>query len=86
MNIDRADIRRRNFIPRDAFPFKTPVGSTYDSGDPAGELALALEKSDWQGFEARRKMLRGIGCAVFCEPSGAGAGEGGSRDPVRRVG
>ena len=73
MNIDRAEIRRRNFIPRDAFPYKTPVGSTYDSGDPAGELALALEKSDWKGFEARRKMLRGIGCAVFCEPSGAGA-------------
>jgi carbon-monoxide dehydrogenase large subunit len=73
MGIDRAEIRRRNFIPRDAFPYKTPVGSTYDSGDPAGEFELALEKSEWRRFEARRKKLRGIGCAVFCEPSGAGA-------------
>ena len=64
---------------RRRFPYKTPVGSTYDSGDPAGEFEEALEKSDWDSFEARRKesmrngKLRGIGCAVFCEPSGAGA-------------
>jgi aerobic carbon-monoxide dehydrogenase large subunit len=79
LGIDRTEIRRRNFIPREAFPYKTPVGSTYDSGDPAGEFEEALEKSDWDGFEDRRKAsvrkgkLRGIGCAVFCEPSGAGA-------------
>jgi carbon-monoxide dehydrogenase large subunit len=77
--LDRAEIRRRNFIPRDAYPYKTPMGSTYDSGDPPGELEEALEKSDWFSFEDRRKdalrrnKLRGIGCAVFCEPSGAGA-------------
>ncbi|HWM43871.1 MAG TPA: xanthine dehydrogenase family protein molybdopterin-binding subunit [Burkholderiales bacterium] len=79
LGLDRTEIRRRNFIPREAFPYKTPVGSTYDSGDPAGEFEEALEKSDWDGFEARRResvkkgRLRGIGCAVFCEPSGAGA-------------
>ncbi|HEV3009660.1 MAG TPA: xanthine dehydrogenase family protein molybdopterin-binding subunit, partial [Burkholderiales bacterium] len=79
LGIDRAEIRRRNFIPREAYPYKTPVGSTYDSGDPAGEFEEALEKSQWAGFESRRKAsmktgkLRGIGCAVFCEPSGAGA-------------
>jgi carbon-monoxide dehydrogenase large subunit len=79
LGIDRTEIRRRNFISKDAFPYKTPVGSTYDSGDPAGELEEALEKSDWDSFEERRKKsleqgkLRGIGCAVFCEPSGAGA-------------
>ncbi len=77
--IDRVELRRRNFIPKEAFPYKTPVGSTYDSGDPAGEFEEALEKSDWDDFESRRKdsmkrgKLRGIGCAVFCEPSGAGA-------------
>ncbi|HSA91056.1 MAG TPA: xanthine dehydrogenase family protein molybdopterin-binding subunit, partial [Burkholderiales bacterium] len=77
--IERAEIRRRNFIPRDAFPYKTPSGSTYDSGDPAGELEEALGRSDWATFEERRKessrngKLRGIGCAVFCEPSGAAA-------------
>ena len=80
LGIDRIEIRRRNFIPREAFPYKTPAGSTYDSGDPAGEFEEALEKSDWDGFRgttkrvaARNGKLRGIGCAVFCEPSGAGA-------------
>jgi aerobic carbon-monoxide dehydrogenase large subunit len=79
LGIDRTEIRRRNFIPKEAYPYKTPAGSTYDSGDPAGEFEEALEKSDWDGFEERRKnslksgKLRGIGCAVFCEPSGAGA-------------
>jgi carbon-monoxide dehydrogenase large subunit len=79
LELDRTEIRRRNFIPREAFPYKTPFGSIYDSGDPAGEFEEALEKSDWDSFENRRRestkngKLRGIGCAVFCEPSGAGA-------------
>jgi aerobic carbon-monoxide dehydrogenase large subunit len=79
LGIDRTDIRERNFIPKEAYPYRTPVGSTYDSGDPAGEFSEALQKADWDGFEERRRQsaargkLRGIGCAVFCEPSGAGA-------------
>jgi carbon-monoxide dehydrogenase large subunit len=79
MNIERTELRRINFIPKEAFPYRTPAGSTYDSGDPAGEFEEALEKSDWDSFETRRKdsmrkgKLRGIGCAVFLEPSGAGA-------------
>ncbi|HEX7220959.1 MAG TPA: molybdopterin cofactor-binding domain-containing protein, partial [Burkholderiales bacterium] len=36
IGLDRAEIRQLNFIPREAFPYKTPAGSTYDSGDPAG--------------------------------------------------
>jgi carbon-monoxide dehydrogenase large subunit len=77
--IDRIELRQRNFIPKEAFPYKTPVGSTYDSGDPAGEFEEALERSEWDGFESRRReslskgKLRGIGCAVFVEPAGAGA-------------
>jgi carbon-monoxide dehydrogenase large subunit len=78
--IDRVELRRRNLIPKDAFPYKTPTGSTYDSGDPQGLLAQALEAADWGDFERRRTeaqsrgKLRGIGCAVFIEPSG-GAGQ-----------
>jgi carbon-monoxide dehydrogenase large subunit len=74
--IDRIEIRKRNFLARDAFPYKTPTGSTYDSGDPQGLLAQALKESDWHGFERRRAeakargRLRGIGCATFIEPSG----------------
>jgi carbon-monoxide dehydrogenase large subunit len=74
--IDRIELRRRNLIPKEAFPYKTPQGSTYDSGDPPGYLDDALRFSDWSSFEVRREeskrrgKLRGIGCAVFVEPSG----------------
>lgn len=77
--IDRVELRRRNFIAKADYPYKTPVGSTYDSGDPAGELEDALRFSGWKDFSSRKKqsdsrgLLRGIGCAVFCEPSGGGA-------------
>ncbi|HEX2198962.1 MAG TPA: xanthine dehydrogenase family protein molybdopterin-binding subunit [Burkholderiales bacterium] len=77
--IDRVELRRRNLIPKAAFPYKTPAGSTYDSGDPPGELAKAVRFSEWESFEARRKAsrargrLRGIGLALFVEPSGGGA-------------
>jgi aerobic carbon-monoxide dehydrogenase large subunit len=74
--IDRVALRRKNLIPRKAFPYKTPTGSTYDSGDPPALLKQALEEADWKGFERRRRSakrngkLRGIGCAAFIEPSG----------------
>jgi aerobic carbon-monoxide dehydrogenase large subunit len=74
--IDRVALRRKNLIPKSAFPYKTPTGSTYDSGDPPGLLKQAIEAADWKGFERRRRAakrdgkLAGIGCAVFIEPSG----------------
>src|SRR3954465_6269527 len=58
IGMDRVEIRRRNFIPEEAFPYKTPVGSTYDSGDPAGFLDDALEHSDWAGYAARKEASR----------------------------
>ncbi len=76
---DPVELRRRNLIPKEAFPYRTPVGSTYDSGDPPTQLALAVEHSNWDDFEKRRELsrmnglLRGIGCAMFIEPSGGGA-------------
>src|SRR3954467_14162357 len=79
MGIDRVEIRRRNFIPKDAYPYKTPTGSTYDSGNPAGYLDDALRHADWTGYAGRKKIstrkgkLRGLGCAVFVEPSGGAA-------------
>jgi aerobic carbon-monoxide dehydrogenase large subunit len=74
--IDRIELRQRNLLPQSAFPYKTPTGSTYDSGDPPGLLAQVLEAADWKGFARRRAeaksrdRLRGIGCATFIEPSG----------------
>ena len=78
--IDRVELRRRNFISKEAFPYKTPAGSTYDSGNPAGYLDDALRHAEWDSFPERKKLsdrkgrLRGIGCAVFVEPSGGAAG------------
>jgi aerobic carbon-monoxide dehydrogenase large subunit len=78
--IDAIALRRRNILGKDAFPHKTPTGSSYDSGDPARLLDTALRAADWDGFNARRKAakkngrLRGIGLALFLEPSG-GAGK-----------
>jgi len=77
--VDRVELRRRNLIPREAFPYKTPTGSTYDSGDPPGELEEAIRFSEWNSFAERKKAsslrgkLRGIGVSMFIEPSGGGA-------------
>jgi carbon-monoxide dehydrogenase large subunit len=79
IGVDRVELRRRNLIPKAAFPYRTPVGSSYDSGDPPGEVDAAIRFSDWMGFESRRQearargKLRGVGLAMFIEPSGGGA-------------
>ncbi len=77
--VDRIELRRRNLLRKDEFPYQTPLPmSKYDSGDPHGHVDMALEKSDWKSFESRRAearargKLRGIACAVFVEPAGAG--------------
>jgi carbon-monoxide dehydrogenase large subunit len=79
--IDRIELRRRNLIPKEAFPYKTPIPiSTYDSGDPAGLLDRVLSLSEWDSFPQRKKdseknkKLRGIACSLFVEPAGAGGG------------
>ena len=79
--IDSVKLRFKNALKRDQFPFKTPTGFTYDSADPTALLQRALAGANWAGFEARRKQaakrgqLRGIGCALFIEPSGTAGQE-----------
>jgi len=74
--MDRIEIRRKNFIPADAFPYQTPVALQYDSGDYQSTLNQALETADWAGFEARRAeaagrgKLRGIGISTYIEACG----------------
>jgi carbon-monoxide dehydrogenase large subunit len=74
--IDRVDLRRRNFIPNDAFPYQTPVALQYDSGDYTATLNAAMKAADWAGFEARRTAaaakgkLRGIGISTYLEACG----------------
>ena len=73
MGIDPAELRRRNFIPKDAYPYQTPVALTYDSGDYFTTLDMALKAADYSGFEQRRQdsarqgKLRGIGIATYIE-------------------
>ena len=70
LGLDRAEIRRRNFIPPSAMPYKTPVGPTYDCGDFPKVFERALELADYAGFAKRKKPGRGIGIACYIESSG----------------
>jgi carbon-monoxide dehydrogenase large subunit len=75
--IDPVRLRRRNLIPPKSFPFKTAVGTTYDSGDFAPILDKALALAHYAEFKKRRrdsfrrKKLRGIGISCFLEHAGA---------------
>ena len=77
MGIDPVEIRRRNFIAPERFPYKTHLGDVYDVGAFARMLECVLEAADWKGFEARRKAsaargrLRGRGLASYLEWTGA---------------
>ena len=53
--IDPAELRRRNLIPAAAMPYKTAVGTTYDSGDFAPIFQKALALADYDGIKARRR-------------------------------
>jgi len=74
LGIDPAELRRRNFIR--SFPYATPVGLTYDTGDYEATMARALELADVAGFEARRAASaakgrkRGLGYSAYIEACG----------------
>lgn len=81
LKITPAEIRRRNFIRPDQFPWKTPVGRTYDSGEFDGHMTRAMEVAGWDTFKERAKaarrngLIRGIGMATYIEACGGGAPE-----------
>src|SRR5512147_3142517 len=74
LKIDPAELRRRNFIK--TFPYATPVGLTYDTGDYNATLTRVLELADVKGFAARkaesakRGLLRGLGYSCYIEACG----------------
>jgi len=76
LKTDPAELRRKNFIPKDAYPYQTPVALAYDSGDYFSTLDLALKAADYAGFQKRRDdarkrgKLRGIGLATYIEACG----------------
>ena len=75
--LDPAEIRRRNFIPREAQPYQTPVAMVYDDGDYAKNMEDCLVHADAAGFAARREesarrgKLRGFGISAYIEACGA---------------
>jgi aerobic carbon-monoxide dehydrogenase large subunit len=75
------EIRRRNFIPASAMPYKTPLGDVFDSGEFETVMDKAMKRADWAGFRARklaalkRGKLRGIGLATYIERCGGGGPE-----------
>jgi aerobic carbon-monoxide dehydrogenase large subunit len=76
LGLDPAELRRRNFIRPDQFPYQTPVALTYDTGDYAQSLDRALELADVAGFPARRAEAeargrrRGLGYSCYIEACG----------------
>ena len=78
LEIDPAEIRRRNFIPPDRFPFQTATGLVYDSGNYRENLERALELAGWQNLLRERDGARaegrivGVGLACYVEICGRG--------------
>ncbi|MGZ3444598.1 MAG: xanthine dehydrogenase family protein molybdopterin-binding subunit [Myxococcaceae bacterium] len=76
LGVDPADLRRRNLIGKDRFPFQTQVALTYDSGDYAPALERALQMVGYQRFrteqaEARQKgRYLGLGLSCYIEACG----------------
>jgi carbon-monoxide dehydrogenase large subunit len=78
--IDPAELRRRNFIPPERFPYRTPLGTVYDSGDYRPALERALSGIDYGALRRRQEELRraggskrvGVGIATYIEPTAAG--------------
>ena len=78
LGIDPADFRLKNFIPPERFPYRSPTGWTYDSGNYKGALELAMAKIGYhelrreQAEKRARGELMGIGISSFTEAVGAG--------------
>jgi carbon-monoxide dehydrogenase large subunit len=78
LRLDPAEVRFQNFIPPEAFPFKTLTGLKYDSGDYAKALHRLLELADYRELRAQQVRERGqgryvgLGLTVFTEIAGWG--------------
>jgi carbon-monoxide dehydrogenase large subunit len=76
LNLNPFEVRRRNMLTPDQFPYTTPVGLVYDTGNYQATLDKAIELADVSGFEARvaesakRGKLRGMGLSTWVEACG----------------
>jgi carbon-monoxide dehydrogenase large subunit len=78
LGLDPGELRRRNFIPAERFPFRTVTGQVYDSGDYPRALERALKAADYDGLRRRQAERRargeivGVGLASYVEPCALG--------------
>lgn len=78
LGIDPLELRARNLIPPEKFPYRTAIGITYDSGDPPALVEKARALSNYDTLRAEQAALRaegqwmGIGIACFFDMAGAG--------------
>ena len=90
LGIDPVEVRRRNFIPPEAFPYTTATGLTYDSGSFAAATAKALDLADYDGWRAKQRMrdpqgpLMGVGVATVVKASG-GLGSARTSNALLRI-
>ncbi len=76
LSLDPFEVRRKNFITTDMFPYTTPVGLAYDTGDYHATLDKVIQIADVSGFEMRRQAsasrgkLRGMGLSTWIEACG----------------
>ncbi len=75
IGVDPVEVRRKNLLTSDAFPYETPTGKVYDSGDYVAALDMLVEQSDYQALRAEQQRridagetkLMGIGVASYVE-------------------
>ena len=78
LDMDPAELRRRNFIQPDQFPYKTQMGAVYDSGDYEKALDHALAVAGWERLKQERDAARadgrlvGLGLSMYVEICGMG--------------
>jgi aerobic carbon-monoxide dehydrogenase large subunit len=83
LGIDAVELRRKNFIQPDEFPYRTATGAEYDSGNYGRALEKALDLANYPELVRQRDAARGrgelmgIGVSTFVEPSGSPGGETG---------
>ena len=81
LGMDPAEFRMNNFIKKDQFPYLSPTGFVYDSGDYEGAMRLALDMVGYDEIQKEKEQARaegrlvGIGIASFTEVVGAGHGD-----------
>jgi 2-furoyl-CoA dehydrogenase large subunit len=88
--LDVVEVRSRNLVPSDAFPYETPTGGVYDSGDYERALRLAVRNADLVELRRRQAEARergefyGIGVATVVDPSGTNIGYVGLATPAEQ--